>query len=58
MQLKRERSASDAPLEESRSLGPTNEFFGSAPLPQEPLIFFRETDFWLQGVNFGVAVRF
>jgi hypothetical protein len=42
----------------NRSLVPTSEFFGGQPLPQEPVILFRSTDFWMQGVNFGIAVRF
>jgi hypothetical protein len=42
----------------NRSYVPTSEFFGGSPFPLDPLILFRTTDWWMQGVNFGVAVRF
>jgi hypothetical protein len=42
----------------NRSFVPTSEFFGGPTIPNEPILLFRTSDFWLQGVNFGVAVRF
>jgi hypothetical protein len=42
----------------NRSFVPTSEFFGGSPFPPEPVILFRSTDWWMQGINFGVAVRF
>jgi putative beta barrel porin BBP7 len=42
----------------NRSYVPTSEFFGGPAFPQDPVILFRTTDWWMQGINFGVAVRF
>jgi hypothetical protein len=43
----------------NRSFVPTSESFGFPPfVPSEPTATIRSNDFWMQGVNFGISVRF
>lgn len=42
----------------NQNLIPTSATFGNAGGPARPAVSFRETDFWAQGVNFGLELRF
>jgi hypothetical protein len=37
---------------------PSDQRFGTGPAGGHPLFDFHNSDFWAQGVNFGVTLRF
>jgi hypothetical protein len=40
------------------ALVPTSQTFGTVPTPALPAAQFKTTDFWAQGINFGLEVRY
>jgi hypothetical protein len=54
------RPGSQVDLVVNDSFNPVNGVFGAAPLDKSasPQPFFRQTDFWAQGLTFGLELRF